>query len=287
MKNNIIAIVYDFDGTLTPLPMQEYALFPMMGLNPEAFWEEVGREAAEKFADPMLVYMRLLIEKAAAKGISLTKKDFSKEADRIEYYQGVSDWFERMNRYVSEKSKGQVELRHYLISCGNREIITGTTIAKYFTKIYASSYHYNEKGNPDFPAVLITDTSKTQFLFRINKGREDIHESVNTHMPIEERPIPFQNILYIGDGLTDVPCMAVTRQCGGHAVAVYNQESKKAEKTCQTLLLDERADFIAAADYREKSCLSETLKTIMDLKISGIILENTRKELEDRINAVK
>jgi hypothetical protein len=77
------------------------------------------------------------------------------------------------------------------------------SIRKYFKQIYASEYHFNQYGIATFPKLLITDTSKTQFLFRINKGKESLSESINDHMPESERPIPFSNMIYIGDGMTD------------------------------------------------------------------------------------
>jgi hypothetical protein len=120
-----------------------------------------------------------------------------------------------------------------------------------------------------FPKLLVTDTMKTQFLFRINKGRENIGESINEHMPESERPIPFQNMIYVGDGMTDVPSMALTKKAGGHTVAVYHPNGK-GRGVCVELLHAGRADFIAAADYRAGSRLTARVQLLLDAIIAGI-----------------
>jgi hypothetical protein len=111
---------------------------------------------------------------------------------------------------------------------------------------------------------------KTQFLFRINKGREGVTESINEHMPESQRPIPFQNMIYVGDGMTDVPSMALTKKSGGHTVAVYDRRKKTSRPTCVKLLRAGRADFIAEADYRAGSKLSRRVELLLDAIIAGI-----------------
>ena len=113
-----------------------------------------------------------------------------------------------------------MQLRHYLVSSGLTEIVEGTSIYKRFHNVFAREYWFDAYDLP-YPKRVITDTGKTQYLFRINKGVEDLGESINQHMPEGARPIPFANMIYFGDGDTDVPSMAVMRKNGGHAVAVY------------------------------------------------------------------
>ena len=230
-----IAIVYDFDGTLSPQPMQEYTVLPKIGIEPREFWTRVNRDARETESDMMLVYMRHILEELEKGRIHVTREDFAAMASRIKYFAGVATWFPRLNQYVRRKSGGQVKLQHYLISAGQREILDGASIRKHFKRIYASEYHFNHNGVATFPKLLVTDTMKTQFLFRINKGREGIGESINEHMPESQRPIPFHNMVYVGDGMTDVPSMALTKKSGGHTVAVY-QPSGKGREVCVKLL---------------------------------------------------
>ncbi len=265
-----IALVYDFDGTLSPQPMQEYTVLPKIGVKPEEFWARVNRDARATESDMMLVYMRHIIEALELNRIDVKRGDFAAMAGRIKYFPGVATWFGRMNAYVRRRSRGQVKLRHYLISAGQKEILDGAVIRKHFKRIYASEYHFNHHGVATFPKLLVTDTMKTQFLFRINKGREGVTESINEHMPEAERPIPFQNMIYVGDGMTDVPSMALTKKSGGHTVAVYNPRGKRGRATCVKLLNAGRADFIAEADYRRASKLSRRVELLLDAIVADV-----------------
>lgn len=267
---NTIALVYDFDGTLSPQPMQEYTVLPKIGVQPAEFWAMVNREARETESDPMLVYMRHIIEALERVRVDVKREDFAAMARAIEYFPGVPTWFTRMNAYVKKRSRGQVKLQHYLISAGQREILDGVSIRKHFKRIYASEYHFNHHGVATFPKLLVTDTLKTQFLFRINKGRELITESINEHMPEAERAIPFQNMIYLGDGMTDVPSMALTKKSGGHSVAVYDPAGDRGRATCKKLLDAGRVDFIAEADFRNASKLSRRVELLLDAIIADV-----------------
>jgi len=270
-KHNIIAIVYDFDGTLTPQPMQEYTILPEIGIKDgRAFWEQVERESHQTKGEEIFTYMRLMLEKSQARRYPVTKKILKGLAGKIEYFSGVPTYFNRINKYVSEHFSPDLKLRHYIISAGLKEIIQGTKIAKYFHKVFASEYYYNEYDAAIFPNVIVNDTLKTQFIFRINKGKEEPHENINLHMPERLRPIPIQQILYIGDGLTDVPCMTVIRKNGGCAIAVYKPRNSRGKKTCIELLRANRVDFIAPADYSAGSELDKLIKLLIGNMAEGI-----------------
>jgi hypothetical protein len=264
-----IAVVYDFDGTLSPQPMQEYTVLPKIGIEPKEFWARVNRDARQTESDMMLVYMRHILEELEKGRIDVKRDDFAAMASRIKYFPGVATWFPRIDKYVRRKSGGKVRIHHYLISAGQKEILDGASIRRHFKRIYASEYHFNHHGVATFPKLLVTDTMKTQFLFRINKGREGVTESINEHMPEADRPIPFQNMIYVGDGMTDVPSMALTKKSGGHTVAVY-QPNGKGRDVCVKLLNAGRADFIAAADYRAGSRLTQRVELLLDAIIAGI-----------------
>ena len=266
-SQNIIAVVYDFDGTLSPQPMQEYTVLPSLGIDAQTFWDEVAKEAKETDSEGMLVYMRLLLEKTEERKAHIGKKDLAKLAAGIKYFPGVESWFTRINNFVKKEGGGKTKIRHYVISAGMKEILEGVSIRKHFFNVFASEYHFNHHGVATFPKQLITDTIKTQFLFRINKGKEKLSESINQHTPEHKRPIPFSNIIYIGDGLTDVPSMTVTKQLGGHAVAVHKKQSTKGVQVCKELLTANRVDFIAPADYS----VSKVLETRMHLLLKSVI----------------
>lgn len=265
-----IALVYDFDGTLSPKPMQEYSFLPKLGIEAKAFWEECGRVAREQGADPLITYMHLMYKKAKEKNIRIDREDLVKQGQDVELFPGVDEWFGAIEEYVKIRSDtDDVVVRHYLVSSGLTEIIEGTRIRKHFHNVFASEYWFDAYDLP-YPKRVITDTGKTQYLFRINKGIEDMGESINSHMPEEQRPIPFSNMIYFGDGETDVPSMALMRKSGGYAVAVH-APGGSAEK-CIHLLQAGRIDFFAPADYQRGSDLFRRTCRIVDKMLAEISL---------------
>ena len=269
MKQNSIAIIYDFDGTLTPKTMQEYTLLPRLGIKSKNFWEDILLETKKTGAETMMVYMRHLLDCATEKKLSISKSEFLKMSKDIEYYDGVTSWFNKINKYVENKSNSKIKIHHYIISAGHLEILEGISIKKHIKKIFASEYYYNKRDIAVFPKIVVTDTTKTQYLFRINKGKENLADSINEHMEETKRPIPFDNMIYIGDGLTDVPSMALIKKEGGHSIAVY-QNNKNQIKISESLLKANRVDFIAPADFGEKSILYENMQYLLDYVIAKI-----------------
>ena len=263
-----IALVYDFDGTLSPRPMQEYAFLPQIGADPAAFWAESNALAREGRADPLITYMHLLYKKAKEKGVRIDRRDLVAQGRQVALFPGVEKWFDAIGAYV--KGHGQshgVALRHYLISSGLSEIVEGTSIYRRFHNVFASEYWFDAYDLP-YPKRVITDTGKTQYLFRINKGIEDLGASINQHMPEDNRPIPFSNMIYFGDGDTDVPSMAVMRKNGGHAIAVYPPRGARAK--CVELFMAQRCDFFAPADYSIGSELFKRTCLLLDRILADI-----------------
>ena len=263
-----IALVYDFDGTLSPKPMQEYTVLPKINMDAKAFWAESNRIAAEQGADPLITYMHLMYKKAKEKGVRIDRGDLVALGRDVELFAGVEDWFEAIAEYVSLRAESHgVAVRHYLVSSGLTEIIEGTSIYGKFHNVFASEYWFEAYDLP-YPKRVITDTGKTQYLFRINKGLEDLGQSINQHMPEEQRPIPFSNMVYFGDGETDVPSMALMRKSGGHSIAVHPPGKSKAK--CVELFNAGRVDFFAAADYRRGSDLFKRTCLLIDRMLADI-----------------
>lgn len=263
-----IALVYDFDGTLCPRPMQEYAFLPKLGIEPESFWRESNLIAKAEKADPLITYMHLLYKKAKAKGVVINRQDLVDQGKQVELFPGVEAWFDAISSYVRAHAQAQdVVLRHYLISSGLTEIIEGTNIYKRFHNVFASEYWFEAYEMP-YPKRVITDTGKTQYLFRINKGIEDLGESINAHMPEAARPIPFSNMIYFGDGDTDVPSMALMKKSGGHAIAVHAPDEPATK--CVDLFAAGRVDFFAPADYRRGSALFKRTCLLLDRMLADI-----------------
>lgn len=260
-------IAYDFDGTLAPGNMQEYDFVPALKIKPAQFWQEVKAMAVKQDADEILAYMRLMIEKAEAAQVSVRKENFTEFGAGIGFFPGVIDWFERINRYGKSK---EVRVEHFIISSGLREMIEGTRIYKHFRKVYASGFMYDHNGVASWPALAVNYTTKTQYLFRINKGSLDVHDNtvINKYVEQDERPVPFQNMLFIGDGETDIPSMRLVKDQGGHSIAVYPGNKRGARGKGEKLVKEGRANLTTTADYTEGSAMDKAVKGMIDLVVA-------------------
>lgn len=260
------ALVYDFDGTLAPGNIQEHSLIPNhLGLSIEEFWSGVAREKMQHDADEILVYLRRLAATARDLGKPLTRELLREHGGRTPLFAGVAAWFARIDQHARERG---LRLQHYVISSGNEEMIAGTSVYPHFAKVFASRYRYDEHGHAEWPAVAINYTSKTQYLFRINKGVGNSwdNEPVNRWIPTDERPIPFPRIIYLGDGDTDIPSMKMVRHQGGHSIAVFDPErwaKRELQQKVYNLIAEDRAHFVVPADYQDGSQLDITIKGIL------------------------
>ncbi len=268
MKRPIVAIMYDFDKTLCTKDMQEYAFIPTLGMSSAAFWKEANDLTDQQEMDNILAYMFKMVEKAREKKYPVTRDEFRKMGQEVEYFDGVLTWFDRINQ-IGEKAGVRIE--HYIVSSGIKEIIEGTSIANYFKKIYACEFMYDYNGSIQWPKFAVNYTAKTQFLFRINKGVLTIDsksaDKLNRFTPENERRIPFRNMIYVGDGLTDVPCMKLVKSNGGQSIAVYDQE--KGKDAAEALKKADRVNFVAAADYSPGSDI-ETIISAIIKKIQAV-----------------
>lgn len=270
MRNNtktIVALIYDFDGTLSPGNMQEFAFMQAIGEDKKQFWEENAKLAKENDADQILTYMHLMLKKAQNKNVSLKRDSFREFGRSVEFFKGVEDWFTRINKYAKDKN---IHIEHYVNSSGLMEMIEGTKIAKEFKKIFACSYLYEIDGKAIWPAVSVNYTNKTQFLFKINKGIDSIYDAkiINEFIPKEERVIPFSNMIYFGDGDTDIPCMKLVKEQGGHSIAVYAPRIREKKTNSLKLISEDRVNFVCPADYSEGKEIDRVVKIIID-KISA------------------
>ena len=276
-NNFTIALIYDFDGTLAAGNMQEYNFIPAVGKSNKEFWDESNRLAEEQDADQILTYMALMIHEARAKGVSLRREAFRESGRNIPFYKGVEEWFDRINEYGRERG---IKILHYINSSGLKEIIEGTAIADRFSKIYACSFLYNVDDIAYWPGVAVNYTNKTQFIFKINKGVESVYDTklVNQYMEEKSRPVPFSRMIYVGDGTTDIPCMRLVKNFGGHSIAVYNPKDKAKRKEMNTLIRDNRVNHVCAADYSEGGEIDSVVKAIIDKCVSDHRLEQLEIE---------
>ena len=258
-----IALIYDFDGTLAAGNMQEYDFIPAVGKSNVEFWNEANHLAEMQDADQILTYMAVMIREAQAKGLSLRREAFQESGKKVTLYPGVEEWFDRINAYGEACG---VQVLHYINSSGLKEIIEGTSIADKFRKIYACSFLYNVDGIAYWPGVAVNYTNKTQFIFKINKGVESVYDTkqVNKYMEEKQRPVPFSRMIYVGDGTTDIPCMKLVKNFGGHSIAVYNPKDKAKRREMNTLIRDNRVNHVCPADYSDGKEMDTVVKTIID-----------------------
>ncbi|MDX9703261.1 MAG: HAD family hydrolase [Candidatus Auribacterota bacterium] len=261
-KHTTLAIAYDFDGTLAKGNIQENSFIPDLRMKKSDFWKEVKKLTKEHEMDEILAYMFLLINKARQGEIKFDRESLKAHGKDVSYFDGVEDYFGRINKYAHQK---QIKLEHYIISSGTKEMIEGTTIAKHFKTIYASSFKYDQHNVPEWPAIALNYTTKTQFLFRINKGINNAWDNskINAYVPKEERPIPFERMIYIGDGLTDVPAMKLVKDQGGTSIGVYAPKSRK-KSAVEKLLDEQRVSYVAPANYSDGSELDQIIKAVID-----------------------
>ena len=276
MTRPIIAFLYDFDKTLCTTDMQNYAFIPSLGMTPAEFWAEANGFGRRNRIDGILAYMYIMLREAERKKLPFTREDLVEKGRQIELFPGVESWFSRINAFGEAQG---VRVEHYVISSGLREIIEGSSISHEFKEIYASEFYYDETGRPVWPKLAVNFTAKTQFVYRINKGVLDVSDdkTLNDSMPDDSKRIPFPNMIYMGDGLSDVPCMKMMRAYGGQAIAVYQAANRSG---VEELLAKRRVDYIFPADYREGTGLDETVKNIIrKMAITDRLWEENHRQL--------
>ncbi len=279
---NIIGIVYDYDQTLSPTYMQDEVLFPKFGINPTEFWKRCKKLVEEDGYESELAYLKAMIDYLEMDGPS--NADLEKLGEGLKFFPGLPEMFVELEDLLTDEHRAMgVKIEHYIVSSGIKALLEGSRLKSHTKEIFGCEFAENSAGRISFPRRVISHTAKTQYLFRINKGMLDPNEDVNDHMPDELRPIPFPNMIYLGDGPTDVPCFTVMKRFGGHSIAVYNPDDKSRtsfRKAFQLSGVAGRIKHIAPADYREGSHLRLILEETI-LEIASRIVETRRRELVD------
>lgn len=258
MDKKIIAICYDFDKTLACDDMQSFGFIPALGITKDEFWKKCGVFSQKNKSDPVLTYLRVMMDECNKKGISLTREFLGQMGKNIKFFDGVTTWFKRLNEHAK---KNGIVLEHYVISSGNKEILEGCSIFKEFKNVFCCEYLYDKNGVAYWPKTVVNYTLKTQFLFRICKGAEKLTDDETVNQRVDKKHVEFANMIYIGDGVTDIPCMTLIKEKGGTAISVYDTGQK--QRSVQ-LLKDNRVNYICKSDYRSGSELEKLMKLIID-----------------------
>ena len=259
MEKPVIAIMYDFDKTLAITDMQNFSFIPSLGYTPEEFWKETTKFCEKMDIDRVLGYMYMMLSLAKKQGIKITRKYLNEQGKSIKYFRGVENWFERIKEYGREKG---LIIEHYLITSGNKEIVEGTSIFKEFKQVFGCEYIYDEETlEATWPKTMINYTQKTQYIFRISKGLIESNDDSKINEKTLVRRVPYENMIYLGDGLTDVPSMIVVKENNGTSIAVYKKGDR--DKVSR-LFEDGRVNYICKADFSENGELDKVVKLIID-----------------------
>ncbi|WP_395736036.1 HAD family hydrolase [Prosthecobacter sp.] len=281
-QQTTIGIIYDYDQTLSPTYMQDETLFPHFGINPEQFWKRSRELVNQEGYDGELAYLKCMLDYLEMD--RPTNDDLRKLGSKLNFFRGVPELFDELNKVLNDQHRLLgVKIEHYIISSGLKALLDGSALAPFVKRIFGCEFGEDKNGRITFPKRVISHTTKTQYIFRINKGMLEPHEDVNDHMAHELRPIPFQHMIYVGDGPTDVPCFTLMKRYGGHAVAVYNPDevSRSSFRKCYQLTgVADRVKHIAPADYRSGSHLRLLLEEMVTDIADGIVRKR-RQEIEE------
>lgn len=259
-----LAIMYDWDQTLSPKYMSEFGLIKPLGFScNEEYWNYCNNVITKKYnMENELSFLYSIIEGAKKQNFNLNRDYMHEVGSRIEYYNGVEGWFDRINEFGK---KHDVIVEHYIISSGIYEIIEGSKIFPKFTKVFASSFAYDSDGRPFWPAFSVNYTNKTQYIFRIKKNLiHDLNDDGAVNRKYRKKDsIPYSNMIYIGDGLTDIPCMKIIKEYGGNSICLY-EKGGASENKAKTIKREGRVNFVAEADYSENSDIDKIVKHIIE-----------------------
>lgn len=273
---SILAIMYDFDKTLSTTDMQNYAFIPNLGMTPDQFWGSTTEFTKKEGVERILSYMYMMIAQSKKKGIKLTREYLNECGKNIKFYPGVLTWFKRINEYGAQHG---VKVEHYLVSSGTKEIVEGCQIFDEFTQAYGCEFYY-ENDEPVWPKLAINYTQKTQFFYRIAKGIVDVTDDNSVNAKTAKLRVPYRNIVYMGDGMTDIPCMTLIKKSGGRSIAVYpkDEDSGKVKQIYE----DGRVSFICKADYSANGPVEKLFKMIIDSTQLAKEIEKTEKAFAEK-----
>lgn len=261
-----IAIFYDFDYTLSKGYMQQFGLMQELGFNDiYKFFKHCEDMLDDKDMDLCLSMMAGILFSAKAQGRHVTREYFQSFGKNIEYFPGVEEWFDKINKVGADLG---YEVEHYVISSGLKEIVEGSTIAKHLKRIYSNFFTYRN-GEAVWPSQVVNYSSKIQYIYRVRKNVLDnlsCLKEVNEKMP-EDAVLPFENIIYLGDSETDIPSFKVVKNSGGLSICVYNGDDENSKKTAEKCFNEGRVNAFECADYTENSNLYNLIKEYI-LKVS-------------------
>ena len=284
-----IAVIFDFDDTLVPdsttLLLEEH------GVDSKKFWKKDVKKLISAGYDPTPAYLKLLLDNIGKdKSLGpLTNNDLRKFGANLDnkFYVGLPGLFSDLRKIVKRYKKINLNIEFFIISGGLQEIIEGSKIVKQnFKAVYACRLAGDtEAGVLKYISRCVTFTEKTRFLFEINKGLDPKKTRrnpffVNQDIKEDKRPVPFKNMIYVGDGNTDIPCFSVVgKMGGGQTFGVFNPDDKKsAKKALQEFLIPDRVISVHAPRYRKNDELGSFIRSAVATRCNKMVLERKQAE---------
>jgi len=261
--SNTLAIVFDFDDTLAPDSTS--AFLDACGVDVRDFWSRRVQAHLDDGWDPTPAFLYEMVVESRSRppGARITRQRLSEFGRGLALFNGVARIFGMLKRHVGRVNPA-AELEFYLVTSGIGDMVRQCAISRNFVEVWSSDFHYNADGEIEFPRNLVSFTDKTRYLFQVSKGligpaaRRDPF-AVNRKMPGGTRRVPFEQMIFVGDGYTDVPCFSLVRQYGGLAIGVYNRDAPEKWRRAWGFVEDNRVSNLVPADFGRKAPLHDIL----------------------------
>lgn len=276
---DVIALVFDFDDTLAPDSTSGF--LEEIGVDVQHFWtQEVGPLLSEQDWDPVPAYLYKMIELSrSGRYGAITRERLEDWGRRLPLNEGVLSLFDRL-RVSLREAHPQVQLEFYVISSGIGDVLRQTPITAAFTDVWASEFTYDASGAIDFPRRIVSFTDKTRYLFHIQKGifgpesRNKPFE-VNRKVEPEKLRIPFEQMIFVGDGYTDIPCFSLIRRSGGVAFGVWDPRHREKRSRAWGFIQEGRVSNLNQARFGKDAELYQWLEEAVE-SLAGKIMLNAR-----------
>ena len=281
MAHNTIAIIADCDDTLAPDTTLQ--LLNACGVDGERFFREDVAPYVQDGWDPTLAYLHVMIQQAREGGplAQLTKDRILEVAQNLTFYPGVPECFTSLKDEIEGEPEYRdvgIRVECYVISGGIEELLAASSLRNGTHAIWGCNFSYDDVGRPAFPKRVISFTDKTRYVFFIQKGKvgqefRNMPYAVNEPMDEDERPIPLRNMIYVGDGPSDIPCMSLVQNGGGYVMGILSKE--KPYKTW-ALSFGRRANVTVPPEFEPEGYAYNQLRQALIEKASDIRRRLTR-----------
>lgn len=263
LMSKTIAVIFDFDDTLAPDSTTTF--LESIGVDAHDFWTRRASGLTRRGWDPVLAYLHEMVKESESHALTtpITRQRLAEWGPQIKYFKGVTRIFSTLRSHV-EAISPDIAIEFYLISSGLREILVNTRIASNFKDIWASDFEYDGNGRIMFPKNIVSFTDKTRYIFQVRKGifGPESRENpflVNKKSSEDDIRVPFEQMIFVGDGYTDIPCFTLVRKRGGFAIGVYNPDTHTKWRQAWEFIQTGRVSNLVRADYGKDSSLRDTL----------------------------